>query len=150
MARIEIQFKTVVGRHGTFSYLPNDMFVGRSLDLYGEFSEQETVLFQQLLPPGAVAVEAGANLGALTVPIAKAVGPTGKVFAYEPQRVIAALLRRNVAQNALAHVEVREAALGRTPGSLRVPELDYRAVENFGGLSLTTDRGHAVQVETID
>src|SRR5258706_6251720 len=42
MARIEIQFKTVVGRHGTLSYLPNDMFVGRSLELYGEFSEQET------------------------------------------------------------------------------------------------------------
>ncbi|MBI3513296.1 MAG: FkbM family methyltransferase [Proteobacteria bacterium] len=150
MARIEISFKTVVGRHGTFSYLPNDMFVGRSLDLYGEFSEHETMLFQQLLRPGAVVVEAGANLGALTVPIAKAVGPSGKVIAYEPQPVIAALLRRNVSQNGLAQVEVREAALGSAAGSLRVPEMDYRAVENFGGLSLSADRGSAVPVETID
>jgi FkbM family methyltransferase len=154
VARIEVPIKTVVGRHGRFSYLPHDLFVGRSLDLYGEFSEHEVMLFRQLVRPGAVVVEAGANIGALTVPIAHAVGPTGTVYAYEPQRVIAALLRRNVADNRLAQVVVREAALGAAPGTLRVPPLDYRAVGNFGGQALAAAEdatgGEAVAVETID
>ena len=39
-------------RHGTFRYLPNDQYVGRSLQLYGEFSELESALFDQLVRPG--------------------------------------------------------------------------------------------------
>jgi FkbM family methyltransferase len=136
-------------RHGTFHYFPHDQFVGRSLDRYGEFSEHEAILFAQLLKPGAVVVEAGANIGALTVPIARQVGPAGRVVAYEPQAVLAALLTRNLAANGLVHAEVRRAALGAQPGTAHVPRIDYRAGGNFGGVALG-DAGDAVPVETID
>jgi FkbM family methyltransferase len=150
MAPWESLVRTKVCRHGIFSYLPHDLFVGRSLDVYGEFSEHEVALFQQLLRPGAVVIEAGANIGALTVPIARAVCGAGRLIAYEPQAVLAALLARNVGANGLAQVEVRCAALGARPGSLRVPPLDYAATGNFGGVSLGADTGVDAPVDTID
>jgi FkbM family methyltransferase len=141
-------------RHGRLSYLAHDLYIGRSLDLYGEFSEHEVVLFQQIVRPGSVVLEAGANIGPLTVPVARAAGPTGRVVAYEPQPTLAALLRRNLAANGLAAVEVREAALGSAPGTLHLPPLDYRKALNFGGVSLSgrADAADAVAVpvETID
>ncbi|MBI3514181.1 MAG: FkbM family methyltransferase [Proteobacteria bacterium] len=137
-------------RHGILHYLPNDTYIGRSIELYGEFSESEAMLFQQLLTPGAVVVEAGANIGALTLPIANRVGPTGRVIAYEPQAVLAALLVRTVAANALGQVEVRGAALGARPGTIVVPPVDYGSDGNFGGVSLGGADGARVPVETLD
>jgi len=43
-------------RYGTLLYNWKDTYVGRSLDLYGEFSEGEVRLFDQILKPGMVAV----------------------------------------------------------------------------------------------
>src|SRR5260221_683648 len=137
-------------RHGVFNFFVADTHVGRALGLYGEFSESEAMLFQQLLTPGAVVVEAGANIGALTVPIANRVGPTGRVIAYEPQAALAELLARTVTANALAQIEVRTAALGAQPGTTVVPNVDYRAGGNFGGVPLGGADGTTVAVETLD
>ena len=150
MTQIVVQSVTKDCRHGRFSFLPHDAFVGRSLDVYGEFAEHEVRLFQKLLRAGDVVVEAGANIGALTVPIARAVGPAGKVIAVEPQGVLAQLLATNVAANALGHVEVRHAALGAAAGTIRVPGIDYRKAGNFGGVAMGGDRGREVPLETID
>ena len=137
-------------RHGTLHFFATDTYVGRSLELYGEYSESEAILFQQILAPGAVAVEAGANIGALTVPIATRVGPTGRVIAYEPQAPLADLLVRTATANALAQIEVRCAALGAQPGTTVVPRIDYLAAGNFGGVELGGADGSTVPVETLD
>src|SRR4051812_49892110 len=73
-------------RHGKLSYLLNDAYIGRSLDVYGEYSEGELELFHQLLRPGDVAVDAGANIGAVTVGMARLFGPGGAGVALEPPR----------------------------------------------------------------
>ncbi len=147
---MEAPVKTSACRHGTFTYLQTDLFIGRSLDLYGEYSEQEVTLLCQLLSPGAVVIEAGANIGALTVPIARQAGPTGQVLAYEPQPVLAEVLRLNLKSNGLSNVMVRQGALGEHAGTLHLPRIDYRAANNFGGVALTTDEGFPIRVETVD
>jgi predicted methyltransferase len=45
-------------------------------------------LFLQIVKPGDIVVNAGSNIGAFTVPLAKAVGPRGHVHAFEPQKII--------------------------------------------------------------
>lgn len=137
-------------RHGTLRYFVNDAFIGRSLDLYGEFSEGEAGLFRQLVRPGAWVIEAGANIGALTLPIAQAAGAGGRVLAYEPQSALWELLRENLASNGLIQAEARRAALGDSPGLIRIPPVDYARGGNFGGVSLGGEAGEAVAVETID
>jgi FkbM family methyltransferase len=139
-------------RHGMMLYNVNDIYCGNMLDLYGEFSEGETDLFGQVLQPGMTVVEAGANMGAHTVAIAQAVGPAGRVLAFEPQRSMFQVLCANLALNRLEQVEPHWAAVGSAPGEILVPRLDTNAANNFGALSMA--EGHAagdkVRLVTLD
>ena len=102
-----------VGKHGRLAYLPLDTYVGRSLATYGEYSDQEVAFLQSLIQPGSVVVEVGANIGAITVPLARTVGESGRVLAFEPQTVVWELLTRNLRDNGLAWAQAVPAALGR-------------------------------------
>lgn len=124
-------------RHGRLLFNVNDQYIGRSLDLYGEFSEGETELFARVLAAGDVVVEVGANIGAHTAWFGRAVGPGGGVVAFEPQRVVFQTLCANVALNGLANVHCFQQAVGAQAGSIVVPLLDPAAPNNFGGLELT-------------
>lgn len=146
--------RLVRARHGLMLFNRHDMYIGRSLDRYGEFSEGEIELFRQIVRPGGVVVEAGANFGAHTVPLARMAGPAGKVVAFEPQRLVFQALCGNLALNSLANVEARCEAVGAEAGWTCVPPLDYDRENNFGGLSLdqagSMPRGEQVRLTTID
>jgi FkbM family methyltransferase len=138
-------------RHGMMMFHTNDTYIGRSLDLYGEFSEGETEIFQQLLRPGMTVVDAGANIGAHTLYFARAVGQTGRVLAFEPQRVLYQMLCGNIALNGLRNVRAENAALGAEAGTLLVPQLDYTKGGNFGGVPLGEwKHGEEIPVRTLD
>lgn len=124
-------------RWGEIIYRPNDLYIGRSLDLYGEFSEAEVSLFRALVKPGQTVLDVGANIGVHTLPLARLVGPSGRVLAFEPQRLVFYMLCGNVAQNSHDHVHCFHAAAGETAGTIAVPELDGAAEQNFGGLELS-------------
>jgi len=145
-------FNTLVkGRHGTFLYNKNDVYIGRSLVLYGEYCEAEARVFVQLCRPGDVAVEAGANIGIHTVPMAKAVGAKGRVIAFEPQRVVFQTLCANVALNSLTNVECHWAAVGDALGSVKIPDFDYGKKGNFGGIAVDGfSNGREVPVVALD
>jgi hypothetical protein len=49
-------------RHALFMYNCNDVYIGRSLERYGEYSEGENDVFIQILRPGMVALDVGANI----------------------------------------------------------------------------------------
>jgi FkbM family methyltransferase len=138
-------------RHGLMLYNRHDKYIGRSLDCYGEFSEGECDLFQQLIQPGNVVVEAGANFGAHTLALSKIVGEEGVVYAFEPQRLIFQTLCANMALNGRTNVHCRCEAIGEDSGWLFVPPLDYNSENNFGGLGLGGyQTGDKVPVTTID
>jgi FkbM family methyltransferase len=123
------------GRYGPFLYNRNDRYVGRSMDVYGECCELELELLRQLCRPGGTAFDVGANAGTHTVPLAKHVGESGFVYAFEPQRVVFQTLCANVALNSLLNVECVHAAVGAAPGTVLIPDLDYNAPANYGGIS---------------
>lgn len=138
-------------RHGPMLYNRHDRYVGGSLAAYGEFSEGEAALFRQLVGPGNFVVEAGANIGAHTIQLARQVGDAGQVFAFEPQRLVFQMLCANLALNQCVNVIARQQGLGSTPGEMLAPAPDPRHDNNFGGLSLmTSGNGEPVEVLTID
>lgn len=138
-------------RHGLFLYNINDLFVGKALDLYGEYGEAETALFKQIIFPGYLVLDIGANIGTHTVFFAKQVGPRGRVYAFEPQRIVFQQLVANVALNSLLNVDCRQLALGTENGVIHIPPQDYMKVGNFGGVSMTEQNiGEAVQVMKLD
>lgn len=141
--------------------LATDRYVGRSLELLGEFSEGEVRLLRGLVVPGDTVVEAGSHIGAHTIPLAQQVGPSGRVIAFEPQRLLHRVLRANIALNNLGRVaDARLAALDEVEGTLHVPIFDYSVVDNFGGFPDTlvaftenpdkTFRREVVPASTID
>jgi FkbM family methyltransferase len=136
--------------HGLMLYNRHDRYIGRSIERYGEFSLGEIELFRQAVQPGWHVVEAGANIGAHTLILAQQVGPRGRVYAFEPQRVLFQTLCANMALNSLTHVHCRQEALGAAAGTTYVPWLDYNAENNFGGLSLTHRQGEPVPVVPLD
>jgi FkbM family methyltransferase len=138
-------------RHGNMLYNVNDVYIGRSLDLYGEWAEAELALLGLLLEPADIVVDVGANVGTHTVFFAASVGRHGKVFAFEPQRIVFQALCANLALNGLANVHAIPAAAARQPGTIVVPALDYESPLNFGGVGLAANgAGERVPTMTLD
>jgi len=129
----------------------NDIYIGRSLQFYGEYSEGECEVFRQLVRPGWTLLELGANIGAHTVCLAKLVGPRGRVIAFEPQRVVFQTLCANVALNDFQNVECHQQAVGGKSGSVIMPRMDYTKEFNFAGISVgMTSEGELVSLTTVD
>ena len=155
MSDIEASNPVVVKqcRYGTMMYNRNDRYVGRALELYGEFSEAEVAFFRAAIRPGMTVVDVGANIGCHSVAFAQLVGPTGRVLAIEPQKQVYQMLVGNVALNHLTHVDTMHGALGHERGTLQVPPVDYTAAGNFGAVSLSQSAGDGtedVPVVTLD
>lgn len=123
-------------RYGRMTYLRTDTYIGRSLELYGEWCEGEIILFRRLLQTGHVAIDVGANVGTHTLALAALVGSSGQVYAFEPQDVIYELLCNNVAANGLANVTSKLAAVGATNSICHIPRIDYATQNNFGAVSV--------------
>jgi FkbM family methyltransferase len=137
-------------RHGLMAYNVNDQYIGRSLDCYGEYSPGEAQLFAQVVAPNALVVDVGANIGALTLPLARAAGPNGLVVAVEPQRAAYQLLCANLALNEIGNVRTVQAAAGQGPGRGFLKTADYAVSGNFGGIGLSEDGGEAIEIVSID
>lgn len=138
-------------RYGQMVYNVHDIYIGRSMDAYGEFSEGECELFRAVVRPGSVVVEVGANIGAHTLFFARQVGPTGRVLAFEPQRIVFQTLCANMALNSIPNTYCLNYAVGAENGSIVVPQLDYAQDNNFGGLALGAwQQGDRVPLSTLD
>ena len=61
-------------KHGVFMYNRNDLFIGRSLDLYGEWCEYEILLLRNYIRESDVVLDIGANIGTHSVAFAAMVG----------------------------------------------------------------------------
>lgn len=137
-------------RHGMMIFNKHDAYVGRSLKLYGEFSEGEIEVFDRYISPGHTVVEVGANIGAHTVYLSKRVGTQGSVIAIEPQRLVFQTLCANLAINNLTNVITYQAGAGSADGVITVPNVDPNEPHNFGGVSLGGSEGYLVPLMTID
>jgi FkbM family methyltransferase len=128
-------------RYGRMMYHNNDKYIGRSLDLYGEAHFHEVEMLKQLVSPGDTVVDAGANIGTITVPLAQSVGFKGCVVAIEAQPYVFNILCGNLALNELRNVRSINCAVGDSSGQFAfMPELNYSRFDNFGGVSFSSQK----------
>ncbi len=125
-------------RHGMMLYNKNDIYIGRSFELYGEFSQGEIKVFEQFVLAGDTVVEVGANIGAHTLRLAQIVGPRGRVYAFEPQRIVFQTLCANMALNSITNVLCFEQGVASEAGELRGAPIEYGQAGNFGGVELVS------------
>jgi FkbM family methyltransferase len=96
--------------------------------------EQELLLKHS--PAGGVVYDLGANAGFYAMIAARAVGPNGYVYAFEPAPALAARLRDNAARNSFKNVQVVEAAVSAINGEISFGMVGPLSVNN----SVRTDQ----------
>ena len=110
-------------RNGTIvGYYAGRDHISANLYWFGDFDPWVDTTLRRLARPGDVALDIGANIGSTSLVLARAVGPGGRVIAFEPHPGNAKLLRSNLSANALSIVEVQEVALSDFEGSLSLME----------------------------
>lgn len=129
----------------------------------GDFESRDLRRVSSILRPGMRIVDVGANVGIYSLLAAKAVGRTGKVWAFEPSSEASRRLVRNcvlngvervdVARVALADVEDGVVSLRRDPGYRDGDR--YLATRSRPNVTVTAESGdvgddEAVPVTTLD
>ena len=56
--------KLIEALHGPFLINKKDTFIGKSLDVYGEWEQESISLLSKLIKPGQIVLDVGANIGA--------------------------------------------------------------------------------------
>ncbi len=106
------------------------------------------------LKPGATFVDIGSNVGFFSLMAARLVGPTGRVYAFEPDPHIHEALARSASANAFLHLETFQFAL-----SDRVEECTFHCAKDGTANSLVPEapgregryaRTLTTQVTTLD
>ncbi len=138
-------------RYGMVVYNMHDTCIGRSIEEYHEYAEREAAIFDQILKEGDLVIEAGANVGAQTLLLAHCVGETGRVLAFEPQRIVYQALCGTLAINSIPNVFCWNMALGAELGEAVLPEVKYSSTQDFASIvPHADDEGEAVPQVTID
>lgn len=99
-----------------------------------------------ILRPGDVFVDVGANEGYFSIIAGKAVGPTGRVIAVEPQSRLQSVIARNVKENAVPCVQVFQRAIS---DSIGVAELFVAPDRNSGSSGLSRATRYKVPTESV-
>ncbi|PZU10327.1 FkbM family methyltransferase [Sphingomonas sp.] len=128
-----------------------DEGLSRSLIDHGYWEMWLTEALEELLKPGMVAIDIGANLGYFSLLMADRVGPSGRVHAFEANPAMAGLLRESAAANGFGErIAVHSDPLwdeDGVPCVLKIPEGEPKnahlvtgAGEDVPGVRLTTRR----------
>lgn len=132
--------------------------IGRSILTTGVYDLAVSEALFRLIDPGSTVVDAGANIGYMSVLAGIAAGPAGRVLSFEPHPDLFAILQRNIAAagqgGRSAKFEPFQAALGDRPGTaqLHLPP----GFESNDGIARIEDNaapgGHSVSVRvtTLD
>jgi FkbM family methyltransferase len=111
--------------------------------------DRETVeIIQRLVKAGDVCMDVGANMGSVSLAMAKQIGPSGRVYAFEPGPIMAARFRKNVELNPQFEnvILLTEMGLSEKPGRL----FYNQDMQNRGNGGLLGTSGESIEVITID
>ena len=85
-----------------------------------DWFEEEVKFLRKLLRSGGRAIDIGANHGVYALCIAKIIGPTGRIWAFEPASSTSELLEKSIAANGFTQVELVRRALSSNSGSAQL------------------------------
>jgi len=106
------------------------------LEHEGHFEADDLDLMSRFLRSGDTALDVGANIGHFTATMARAVGPGGRVHAFEPLASNRTRLERTIELNGLGNVHVEPVAVGAAAGEVTI--IDYG--EGYGSWATTKPR----------
>jgi FkbM family methyltransferase len=130
--------------HGPAAGLQFDATGGYPGYLLGTSEPEEQAFLANHLAAGDVFYDIGANIGFHSTLAARLVGPTGRVYAFEPHQESADAAAANAARNGFSHVSVMAAAVSRSEGRLR-----FASGVNSAHHHLAEDSEPGIEVEVV-
>lgn len=123
--------------------------IGQTIHREGHWESHLTELLTGLLKNGDNCLDIGANFGYHTITMAKLVGESGKVFAFEPMRLFHQQVGANACLNDLSNITVLNNAVGDSEESVFIPEPNLSSsTVNHGDTSID-NRSNGQQVKLI-
>lgn len=120
--------------------------LGRSLILRDEYEKEECDLIRQILKPGGIFLDIGANEGIFSAIATQIVGATGLVIAVEPQSRLCDILEINLILNGSGSFRIYNAAISDVDG---MPiEISLTPISNTGGSSIVRKYRWSTKTET--
>jgi FkbM family methyltransferase len=113
------------------------------------FETKEIKFLQKWLRPGDIAVDVGANVGLLTIPMANAAGEKGQVFAFEPIKENVRSLQSNLDVNDLRNVVLTNCAVGSFDGNIRLSAEHHSSDQSSGFFHRATESEAGIEVKQI-
>lgn len=139
-----------------FIGIENDTIIS-TISEHGSWEGHLVNLYYRLLKPNSVVIDIGANIGYHSIHFGKIVGSNGKVFSFEPQKLIYDILSTNILKNGLSNIiSQHNFGLSSEEGILylsNIKDVSYNnGMINFGGVKLSNDStgGLKVRVKTLD
>ena len=112
-------FELSPGRSGAIFHHPGSDLISTALKDYGEWAHNEIELLLGLIDSGCCVYDVGAFVGTHSVAFAERVGPSGKVFAFEPNKSSFRLLVMNTCTERRANVRSFNLAVGASNGFVK-------------------------------
>lgn len=141
-----IREATIVGYRLTLDLAD---FIQRSIYL-GTFEPIESRWVRAYLKPGMTVVDVGANVGYYTFLAASLVGPTGRVYAFEPSPYAFERLAEAVRLNGIPHITAIQSGLGEVRGKVRLFLPEQAGNHTPSMLASGMGRPIDVSVQTLD
>lgn len=112
---------------------------------FGRMGRDEASFFSKTIQPGMHVADVGANIGLYSLLLIRCVGPSGRVYSFEPDALMADTLRQNLVANSAEQSEVFECAVGASKGSATL----QRNAMNSGDNRLGESTGTALHNEQM-
>lgn len=137
-----------------FFYCNPKIHVEQKIIRCGLYEQHSLELIADLLEPRAnMIIDVGANIGAVTIPLAKAF-PDIEVHAFEPNPLAIERLQRNIVLNKTTNVVLHPVGVGAKPGKEQLHTASCSEIGNSSFLkpagSAGEDKSIAIDVETLD
>jgi FkbM family methyltransferase len=137
-------------RYGNRLWLHPHFWIDYQIIAFGAYDDSLHHLLSKLVKPGAVCIDAGANIGSVTVRLMQLVGDQGLVYAFEPVPHVFQKLYANVDLNTHngASASLHQVALSRVSGHAKM-EIASDEFANQGMASLQGE-GHPAVCQSVD
>ena len=142
---------------GTKVVVPDslELITSYVLQEQGDWFEDEIKFLRELVQPGDTVVDIGANYGVYALSLARKVGASGQVWAFEPASETANLLQESASANNTTWLQVVQQALSDREGTawLQMPgQAELNSLADPTTLETATQQGpgESVAITTLD
>ena len=135
-----------------------DIFVPDTLNLLSSYIleeqldwfEDEIRFIRKIAAPGDHIIDIGANYGIYTLSLAKIIGDSGKIFAFEPSKPTADTLHKSIEHNKFINVTLLNQGLSRYIGFADLTNNENSELNSITNFSLNKSDDQNIDITTLD